>query len=159
MHPVREIHHKLDKSKTTIEITPHPHWVEDLLDHLKPYQYRLVTSDFFKAVADGRLTKKLSQGTTINFYPMVESFPQYLALNLAKVPAGNSEWNQKTRDWLITNISQERLHVTWWRNMARGFGVSAEVLDGQIQPPPEVDAINNYLWRVCTHGSLAEDRK
>lgn len=40
--------------------------------------------------------------------------------------------------------------------MAHGFGVPKKALLKVIYPPPEMDAINNYLWRVCTQGSLVE---
>jgi pyrroloquinoline quinone (PQQ) biosynthesis protein C len=139
-----------------IKITPHPQWVLDFLDFLKPYKDKVTNHRLFVDVSYGRLTKKRAQGALINFYPLVESFPQYMALNLAKVPSGNFKWNEKTRHWLIANIHQERLHTGWWRQMARGFGVPGETLNSLIYPPPEMDAINNYLWRVSTHGSLAE---
>lgn len=139
-----------------ISITPHSEWVEDLLDVLKPYQEKIKSSKIFESVSTNRLSKSVSQGASIDFYPLIESFPQYLGLNLAKVPPGNSEWNDKTRDWLISNIHQERRHAAWWRRMARRFGVPAEALNSKTLPPPEIDAINNYLWRICTYGSLAE---
>lgn len=139
-----------------IKTTPNPQWVEEFLDFIKPYQDRVVNHKFFREFIDGRLTLSQCQGALVNFYPLIESFPQYMALNLAKVPAGNSRWSKKTRYWLIGNINQERLHTSWWRQFAAGFGVPRNALDEEIHPPPEMDAINNYLWRVCTHGSLAE---
>lgn len=139
-----------------ITVTPHPKWVDDLLDSLKQYHEKIVANQIFVAVTRGCLTKPLSQGATVDFYPLIESFPQYLGLTLAKVPAGNGEWSTKTRDWLISNIHQEKLHARWWRRMAIKFGVSETELDSSRLPPAEIDSINNYLWRICTHGSLTE---
>jgi pyrroloquinoline quinone (PQQ) biosynthesis protein C len=139
-----------------IEITPHPDWVKAFLEFIAPYQERVVKHKVFDAICKRKLTEKQFHGALINFYPLIESFPQYMALSLTKVPAGNSIWSNKTRYWLITNINQERRHTGWWRHFAKGFGVSIKALDEKIYPPPEMDAINNYLWRVCTHGSLAE---
>jgi pyrroloquinoline quinone (PQQ) biosynthesis protein C len=146
------------RDRGMIEITIHPAWVEELLDSLQPYQDRVTNNKIFKDIDAGTLTLEQFRGGLINFYPLIESFPQYMALNLAKVPTGNSEWNQKTRSWLITNINQERIHTLWWRHWATGkpFEVANEVFSKEIIPPPEMDAINNYLWRICTHGSLAE---
>jgi len=104
----------------------------------------------------GDLTAKRFQGGLINFYPLIESFPLYMALNLTKVPAGESSRNTKARYWLSRNINQERIHTTWWKQWAAGFGVSKKVLERPIAPPAEMDAINNYLWRICSHGSLSE---
>lgn len=143
-------------SKEMITITRHPEWVKEFLDFIKPYQDKVIENKFFNDISSGNLNIKQFQGALINFYPLIESFPQYMALNLAKVPAGNTEWNRKTRCWLITNINVERLHTDWWRQFASGFKIPGETLDEEIHPPPEIDAINNYLWRICTHGSLAE---
>ncbi len=142
--------------KGMIKITPHPEWVKEFLDFIKPYEDKIIESKFFKGICDGTLTINQFQGALINFYPLIESFPQYMGLNLAKVPAGNSKWNRNTRSWLITNINVERLHTVWWKHFAAGFQVPIEMLDNEIYPPPEMDAINNYLWRICTHGSLVE---
>jgi pyrroloquinoline quinone (PQQ) biosynthesis protein C len=139
-----------------IKITPHPDWVKSLLDFIEPYKDKVVNNRIFKDINCTRLTAEQFQGAFVNFYPLIESFPKYMALSLAKVPAGNSKWSRKTRYWLITNMNQERLHTEWWKKMARDFGVPKEVLQKEVYPLPEIDAINNYLWRICTHGSLAE---
>jgi pyrroloquinoline quinone (PQQ) biosynthesis protein C len=139
-----------------IKISPHPDWLKELLDVIQPYQDRVAHHRFFEEFKNGRLTIKQCQGALINFYPLIESFPQYMALSLAKIPAGDSKVNRKARHWLISNINQERLHTRWWRQFAYGFSVDETVLDDEIYPPPEIDALNNYLWRICTHGSLVE---
>src|SRR5215208_6804343 len=130
-------------------LTPHPKWLEDLLVFLQPYEDRVINSRIFRDLSAGNLTLKRFQGALINFYPLIESFPQFMALNLAKVPAGDSTENGDTRNWLIANIDQERLHTGWWKQFAAGFNVRAEELKNEICPPPEMDAINNYLWRIC----------
>jgi pyrroloquinoline quinone (PQQ) biosynthesis protein C len=142
--------------KVMIRPTPHPQWINELLDEIEPYRRKIVNSKIFKDMGSGSLTMKRFRGGLINFYPLIESFPKYMALNLAKVPAGDSRWSRKARYWLITNINQERLHTGWWKQWAIGFGVSPHAFKEETYPPPEMDAINNYLWRVCTHGSLAE---
>jgi pyrroloquinoline quinone (PQQ) biosynthesis protein C len=139
-----------------IKVTPHPQWIKELLGFLNPYHDRVINHRIFNDIIAGLLTIKQFQGGLINFYPLIESFPKYMALNLAKVPSGDSNWNKQTRYWLITNINQERLHTGWWKRWAVGFGVSPDVFNEEIYPPPDMDAINNYLWRICTHGSLAE---
>jgi pyrroloquinoline quinone (PQQ) biosynthesis protein C len=139
-----------------IEITPHPEWVEELLQFLEPYTRRITEHSYFESMADGTLGIEQFRWGLVYFYPLIESFPKYMALNLAKVPAGSSRWNERARHWLISNIHQERVHTSWWKQWAKGFGVGADVLGDEVHPPPSMDAINSYLWRVCTHGSLAE---
>jgi pyrroloquinoline quinone (PQQ) biosynthesis protein C len=139
-----------------IKVTAHPDWVIALLDYLGPYKSKVVDNKLFKEIGSGQLKLRQFQGALVNFYPLIESFPKFMGLNLAKVPAGGRVWNKRTRFWLIRNINQERLHTGWWREFAFGFGVSKSALDDEIHPPPEMDAINNYLWRISTHGTLAE---
>lgn len=139
-----------------IPITPHQEWMSELLDYLKLYENKVVNHRYFQDMANGTLSIERFHRGLIYFYPLIEAFPKYMALNLAKVPAADSGWNSKTRSWLITNMNVERVHTVWWRQWAEGFGVSKDVLDEEIHPPAEMDAINNYLWRICTHGSLAE---
>ncbi|MBV8858838.1 MAG: iron-containing redox enzyme family protein [Acidobacteria bacterium] len=139
-----------------IKITPHPAWVVDLLESVRPLKERVVNHKIFSDICQLKLTIAQFQRALVNFYPLIESFPKFMSLNLTKVPLGGTRWNKKTKYWLIVNINQERLHAGWWRDFAFGFGVAKEVLDKEIHPPPAVDALNNYLWRVCTYGSLAE---
>jgi pyrroloquinoline quinone (PQQ) biosynthesis protein C len=139
-----------------IEITPHPEWVEELLTFLGPYTRQITEHPYFESMARGTLGIEQFRRGLVYFYPLIESFPKYMALNLAKVPAGSAQWNNRARHWLISNIHQERVHTSWWKQWAKGFGVASELLDDEIHPPPSMDAINSYLWRICTHGSLAE---
>lgn len=139
-----------------METSPHPDWIRSLLAFLKPYEDRVIKHDVFRALGQGTLPIHQLRMGLINFYPLIESFPQYMALSLAKVPAGLSDWPKATRTWLIKNINQERLHSDWWKNFASGFGVDTSAFAGVVLPPPKMDAINHYLWRICAHGSLAE---
>jgi pyrroloquinoline quinone (PQQ) biosynthesis protein C len=161
MYATKKVLASLPESKKGIDeemitITPHPDWVESFLDFIRPYQESVANHRLFEEFKKGSLTIRQCQGALVNFYPLIESFPQYMALSLTKIPGSDSPCNQKARDWLIRNIHQERLHSEWWRQFAAGFKVDVSVFDEEIHPPPEMDAINNYLWRVCTHGTLAE---
>ena len=140
----------------SIPITEHPAWVQDLFHCTKPYRERIESHPYFLDAAAGTLTLERIQAALVNFFPLVESFPKYMALNLAKVPPGDAGSNRTARRWLIANINVERAHSDWWKQWAAGFGVSREVFDVEIRPPAEIDAINSYLWRVCHQGSLAE---
>src|SRR5438132_7321977 len=139
-----------------IRITPHPPWVLDLLQSIDPYEDRIVNSKIFNDMAVGRLSITRFRGGLLNFYPLIENFPKYMALNLAKVPPGDAPWNKKMRSWLISNLNQERVHTGWWKQWACGFGISPNVFEIEISPPAEMDTINNYLWSVCSAGSLPE---
>src|SRR5258708_1084727 len=86
-----------------IEITAQPKWVEDFLSSIATEHERVINHQVFKDIKQGAFTRKQFQGTLTSAYPLIESFPTYMALTLAKVPPGRSQWSVKTRDWLITN--------------------------------------------------------
>ena len=139
-----------------IMITPHPSWVDEFLDFIDPYYNSIVNGLLFSELAAGTLSIERIRGGLLNFYPLIKNFPEYMALTLAKVPVENNPPNNMARDWLIENISIERRHQTWFRQWAVDFGVPRKALSKPIVPPPEMDAVNNYLWRVAGHGSLVE---
>jgi len=130
-----------------IEITAHPAWVEELVAFLEPYGQRITQHEFFGAMADGSLGLERWQRALVHFYPLIETFPQYMALNLAKVPAGSSIWNNRARHWLILNIGQERVHANWWKQWAKGFGVPGDMLEQEVHPPASMDAMITTVLR------------
>lgn len=127
-----------------------------MLAEIKGEQDRIVGNEVFKAIKSGLLSLEQFGIGFIDFYPLVASFPKFLALTLAKVPITDCTLNNEMRDWLINNIDVERLHARWWKDWAIGFGVQKEAFATEISPPVDIDALNNYLWRICTSGSLAE---
>ena len=77
-------------------------------------------------------------------------------MNLCVAKAPDTEQGRIAKSWLAHNIKIERRHAQWYRDWAIGFGVSEKIFEKPINPPPEIDAVNNFLWRVCTYGSLVE---
>ena len=142
------------KSFQKIKITPHPQWAQDFWDSLVPLKDQVAKHNYFKQVASGSLPLELGRKGLIYFYPLVENFPKYMALNLAKVKRG-VPGNLEAKYWLIQNIKVEQNHADWWHFWANGFGVTDEELTN-AKPSPLMDAINHYLWNINTYGSLAE---
>lgn len=136
--------------------TKHLPWIEDFISAVAPYEARVVNSPLFAELAAGTLSMPKFRAGLLYFYPLIEAFPQYMALTLAKVPLGITRRNDMAREWLIQNMNVERKHVRWYRRWAIDFGVSEQKLKALLAPPPEIDAVNNYLWRVVYGGSLAE---
>jgi pyrroloquinoline quinone (PQQ) biosynthesis protein C len=114
----------------------------------------VVTSPFFADMAAGTLSMARFRFGLLHFFPLIEAFPKYIALLLTKLPL-QGEPAEAARDWLIQNLGVERRHVVWYRQWAVDFGVRAGDLLAN-KPPPEIDAVNNHLWRVATYGAFAE---
>ena len=139
-----------------IELTPHPEWVREFVDSVAPDRARVVQSPFFDDMAKGTLSMSIFRCGLVGFYPLVESFPSYLKLVLKKVPKDKDKRSNLARSWLAANIEIERRHAAWYRQWARDFGVPSDTFSRTVVPPAEMDAVNNYLWRIGTQGTLSE---
>ncbi len=139
-----------------VRVTETTEWVDEFMARIAPYERRIVQHQYFQEMASGALSMKRFHGGLINFYPLIKSFPTYMALTLSKLSSADTAFGMKTRQWLLGNIRVERRHAEWWKDWAAGFGVPRDLLEGEICPPPEMDAINNFLWRTCTRGSFVE---
>jgi pyrroloquinoline quinone (PQQ) biosynthesis protein C len=140
----------------TLKPTRHPTWVREFLKSVAPFEDRVVNSPFFAQMADGTLSMKRFRAGLLYFYPLIEAFPKFMGLTLARVPEGGAVRNTLVRNWLIRNINVERKHTIWYRQWAVDFGVPEEAFEKPIVPPPEIDAVNHYLWHVTSQGTLME---
>jgi len=143
------------KRKGKIEITPHPEWAQQFWDELVPLKDRIVGHTFFQAVGAAELPLERCRTALVSFYRLVENFPKYMSLNLAKTAPGEKPGHYESKRWLIHNTYLEMLHADLWRDWAIGFGCTDDELD-KVSPSPAQDAINHYLWSVNTYGSLVE---
>ncbi len=137
-----------------INITPHSDWAQKFWDDLTPIKNKVVDHPYFKTIQSGTLPMELCHRGLIDFYPLVENFPKFMALNLAKTKPGIEVGHEEARYWLIQNIKVEQNHTDWWCNWAEGFNVTREQLY-KAKPSPLMDAINHYLWYINTYESLA----
>ncbi|MCG2574622.1 iron-containing redox enzyme family protein [Acinetobacter sp. ME22] len=143
------------KKGSVLEITPHSEWAQKFWDDLIPAKERVSQHPLFIGMATGKLNIRCFRGALLNFYPLVAQFPSYMALALAKATQFNEAGVVESRDWLIQNLKVEERHLVWYRDWARGFGVTLEELD-QITPPPAMNAVNHFLWSINYRGSLPE---
>ena len=138
-----------------IEITPHSGWPQNFWDGLISYKDQVVQHVYFQELEKGELSIKRAAKGLIDFYPLVDNFPKYMALNLAKTNSGTSPGHREARFWLMQNMKVEQKHADWWCDWAEAIRLTREQLY-EAQPSPLMDAINHYLWHVNTYGSLVE---
>ena len=86
-------------------------------------------------MASGTLSLNRFRHALLNFYPLVGNFPHYMSLTLAKANHTHLPGMLIARDWLINNIMVEQRHLYWYRDWAKGFGISDHALD-TVTPPP-----------------------
>lgn len=139
-----------------IEVTEHPRWVAESLRRIAPFEQKITSHPYFEEMAAGILSLKRFQSGLINFYPLIASFPKYMELTLTKLQEEKSDAAKKSRQWFLDNISIERRHAEWWKDWAEGFGVPRSRLEDEVFSLPEIEALNNYLWHICTDASIVE---
>lgn len=143
------------KDYDTLELTPHPPWAKDFWASLEPLKQRVADHPLFQSMASGDLDIACFRYTLLNFYPLVANFPHYMALALSRAVDIREPGVADARDWLIGNIRIEQRHLYWYRDWARGFGVTEQALDS-VRPPAAMDAVNHYLWHMNQRAPLAD---
>lgn len=151
--PSRTQHHRAVKKQ--LAETPHPAWVEEMIDELRPEWSGVLASPLFTETADGRLPREAWRQVTLQFFCVVEAFPRYMGVYLGRTTFGRRPDDILARDWLIGNIRTEALHAQWFIDWAEGLGVGYDEMVSH-RPGPEVRALHDHLWSMAYRGSLAE---
>lgn len=133
----------------TRQFAPRPQWLIEMLREIEPYQERIWNCPLVKETSKGVLSLQQMRGWLIQLYPFVETFPQWIALNIAKAPDAFS------REILIDNVRVEKWHAKQWIEMAEAFGLTqTELTEASILP--EVEALTHFMWSINLRGTLAE---
>ncbi|MDC0713663.1 iron-containing redox enzyme family protein [Stigmatella sp. ncwal1] len=136
--------------------TPHPEWMEGMLVSLRPEWEAACWPGLFKDTADGKHPSLLHwQRVLSNFFFIVESFPKYMGLSLAKTTYGQRPGDASARRWLLQNLGVEARHAEWYLDWMVAIGVNPEQVFN-AKPLPEILALHEHLVEMCTRGTLAE---
>lgn len=145
-HPSIEIRSRIKRRKS---FTPDPPWVIEMNQYLEPYRHAIWQTKLVQETSSGQLSLRQVRGWSIQFYPFIEHFPQFMATYLAKAS------DPVSRAFLIDNLRVEKRHADQWIHMAKGFGVPREEL---FTTPilPEVEALTHWMWSITNRGSFVE---
>jgi pyrroloquinoline quinone (PQQ) biosynthesis protein C len=141
--------------KGELSETPHPPWAAAMVESLHDDWTGVLKSPLFTATVQGPLPEAAWRRILLDFFCVVEAFPKYMGVYLAKTTFGQTPGDHLARDWLIGNIRTEALHAQWYADWAAAHGIGHDELVSH-RPGPEVGALHEYLWSVCYRGSLAE---
>ena len=141
--------------KEELKLTEHPDWAQRFWNALVPLKDRVVEHPLFVEMGQGSLSLERFRDALLHFYPLVENFPKYMGLALAKTRAGRLPGHEDTKNWLIGNIKIEQRHAYWYQDWAAGFGLDLHRLENTT-PPPAMDAVNQFLWTTGHQGTLEE---
>lgn len=133
----------------TPSFSARPPWLLEVIRDLEPFQERVWNCPLVQETSKGELSLSQMRGWLLQLYPFVETFPQWIALNISKAPDAFS------REILIDNVRVEKWHAKQWVEMAEAFGLTqAELTEAVVLP--EVEALTHFMWSNTLRGTLAE---
>jgi pyrroloquinoline-quinone synthase len=117
-------------------------------------KYDLLCHPFYKAWAEGKLTRHDLRDYAQNYYHHVEAFPSYLAAFGLRLEEG------EMRRAVLANMCDEKggeefaPHAELWLDFAEGMG-SGRNLDWH-NPVPEIRQLIQHFHGVASEGSAEE---
>src|SRR5258707_10837478 len=122
--PSRTQHHR--SVKRELAESPHPTWAQTMIDSLRPDWSAVLDAEVFTATATGEFPEEAWRRVLLDFFCVVEAFPKYMGVYLAKTTFGQTPGDYLARDWLIGNIRTEALHAQWYADWAVAHGIGYE---------------------------------
>ena len=72
--------------KRSRKFTAHPPWILELDRYIEPYRQAIWNCRLITKASSGNLSLRQMRARIIQLYPFIETFPQYLAMNIVKAP-------------------------------------------------------------------------
>ena len=117
-----------ERTGPLMEVTSYPDWLQNVVHECSHARHTVVDHEIFQLMHDGVLPPAAMHNFLVGLWPVIEQFPQYMAMNLLKVQYG-SVGHEMARKYLIRNIRVEQNHVEYWIDWAQAHSVSrAELL-------------------------------
>ena len=135
-------------------LASYPAWAQDMMLAAQPAKEKVVGHELFSMLHEARLPASAVYQFFVGGWPVIEQFPQYMAINLCKAKYGRSSAENMARKYLMKNIRVEQNHADHWVGWAEASGISIDDLfNGEV--PVESQALNHWCWHTCERDSLA----
>ena len=135
-------------------IGSYPAWLGDILDKTAAAKQRVIDHPIFAAMREAQLTPRQAEAFLVNGWPVVEQFPQYMAMNLQKLRYGHSRGEDMARRFLTRNIRVEQNHADYWVDWAAAHDVSKLNLTKRGGPSLAY-ALSHWCWKSSSADPLA----
>ena len=136
-----------------LDIESYPEWAQDMVAECADARRRVVEHPLYRMMRDAELGEAQMRMFLISGWPVIEQFPQYMAMNLCKVQFGRTAGHDMARHYLIRNIRVEQNHADHWINWAEGHGVSRdEMLMTEV--PTAAHSLSHWCWHTCARDTL-----
>ena len=136
------------------DILSYPAWAQDLAGECAQERARVAAHELFRRMRDAELPASQASLFFVAVWPVIEQFPQYMAMNLLKVQLGRARGHDEARRYLIRNIRVEQNHADHWVAWALASGLTMDdLLYGDV--PAEAHALSHWCWHTCERDTLA----
>ena len=135
-----------------MDLQSYPRWVQGIVQECSEAKRGVAEHEIFQLMSEGEMPERAMRRFLAGVWPVIEQFPQYMAMNLLKVQYG-SIGHEMARKYLIRNIRVEQNHVDYWMDWASAHGLNRDdLLFGWRSGP--VDALSHWCWHTCERDSL-----
>ncbi len=139
----------------TSESARYPQWIQDMVAETKELGRAVADHEAWHLFSDGTIPPRQHHALLYGFWPLIDKFPHFMALNLCKCSYGRDPAVNTARRWLIKNIRVEQKHAEWYKDWAELAGVPMGTFFDGLRSAAAT-AVTDWCWRVCESGSLAE---
>lgn len=141
------------RSGPLMDPSSYPAWLQAILHECADARRAIVGHEIFQLMSEDALPPAAMRHFLAGLWPVIEQFPQYMAMNLLKVQHG-SRGHEMARKYLIRNIRVEQNHGDYWIDWAQAHGVSRPDLLSSWRSG-FVDALSHWCWHTCERDPLA----
>lgn len=136
------------------DISSYPDWAKEMMAVTSEKKSRVIGHEIFSMMKEASLPQQIMHNFLIAGWPVIEQFPQYMAVNLCKIRYGRSLGEDMARKYLLRNIRVEQNHADHWVDWATACGVIRQNLL-EDRAPIESLALSHSCWHTCERDSLA----
>lgn len=136
-----------------LDIGSYPAWAQDMVADCADARSGVVDHDVYRMMRDAELDAAQMRMFLLSGWPVIEQFPQYMAMNLCKVQFGRTVGHDMARQYLIRNIRIEQNHADHWIHWAEAHGVTRnDMLFAEV--PTAAHSLSHWCWHTCERDSL-----
>jgi pyrroloquinoline quinone (PQQ) biosynthesis protein C len=135
------------------QLSSYPVWAQDMVESCANTRYSVVEHELFLQMRDATLDSSTLRNFLIGVWPVIEQFPQFMAMSLLKIRYGRNVGQDMARKYLIRNIRVEQNHADHWVEWSKASGVTLNDLL-HASAPLETHALAHWCWHSCERDSL-----
>ncbi|MBM0106993.1 TenA family transcriptional regulator [Steroidobacter sp. S1-65] len=136
-----------------MDLASYPQWLQEIVAACSDARRSVVAHEIFQQMSEGVLPAAAMRRFLASFWPVIEQFPQYMAMNLLKVQYELGAGHAMARKYLIRNIRVEQNHVEYWIDWSQGHGLSRDDLWFGWRSS-SADALSHWCWHTCERDPL-----